>query len=329
MLRRTDLVKVFFGKLLQRAGLQIANPREVQPHSSMQTPYPANRESVVQMLAKDPLNAKLHLRYAIEASEAGSPYLAYAELKTAEYLGADRRETERLLTAFREAIPDPKTMNHNQYFRFFSLSSEIISRADGSKVSILDVGGGEGQLASFIPNATYCLAEPKLNGISGTRLPFNKHSFDYVVSCHVLEHISPHKRAIFLDQLLYAARHGIILLNPFHIDGTYAEERLKLFIDVTNADWAKEHLDCMLPNVDDVKAYATERGLDISIKPNGTLTTAAAFVFVDYFAARAGCYDEWKRVNAFFNEKYTAILNSVDYPNAYVIYLGRPKLNVT
>ncbi len=55
----------------------------------------------------------------------GSCHLAYAELKTAEYLGADRREIDKRLDAFKRALPDPLTMNHNQYFRFISLSSEI------------------------------------------------------------------------------------------------------------------------------------------------------------------------------------------------------------
>ena len=93
--------------------------------------------------------------------------------KTAEYLGADRREIDKRLDAFKRALPDPLTMNHNQYFRFISLSSEITRRAGGTELSVLDVGGGEGQLAAFIPNASYCLAEPNVNGISGTELPFS------------------------------------------------------------------------------------------------------------------------------------------------------------
>jgi hypothetical protein len=323
------VIKLLFEKFLRTAGLEIADPYEQRPPVSTQSANHTDWRSIVQMLTRDPLNANLHLQYAIEASKAGAAYLAYAELKTAEYLGAKREQTDKLLSPFRQAIPDLKNMNHNQYFRFFSLSSEITSRTDRSDVSILDVGGGEGQLAAFIPSASYCLAEPKVNGISGTQLPFDKHSFDYVVSCHVLEHISPEKRTLFLDQLLATAKRGVILLNPFHIDGTHVTERLKLFIDITNAEWAREHLDCMLPNVSDVKTYAAQRGLEISIRPNGTLTTAAAFVFVDYFAARAGRFDEWKKVNSFFNEKYTAILDSAEYPNSYLIYLGRPKATVT
>jgi SAM-dependent methyltransferase len=318
--------------LLKVFGLQIS--RIPKPSS----PPPLRREAVTQpseetdfrpALLKEPLNANLHLRYALESSAAGKPYLAFAELKTAEYLGADRKEIENHLAAFRQALPDLKRMNHNQYFRFYSLASEILERGGDSGVSILDVGGGQGQLAAFIPEASYCLAEPKINGISGIDLPFPDSSFDYVVSCHVLEHIPPEQRETFLDQLLSKSKLGVILLNPFHIEETLVEERLKLFVEITNAEWAKEHLECTLPKLEDIQDYAAKRKLHVDVKPNGTLTTSMAFVFIDYFAAKSGRHKDLRKLNAFVNEKYASILHSSEYPNAYMIYLGRPEARGT
>ena len=164
-----------------------------------------------------------------------------------------------------------------------------------------------------------------MNGISGIDLPFPDRSFDYVVSCHVLEHVPVEERGVFLDQLLLKAKRGIILLNPFHVKGTHVEERLKLILKLTGAQWAREHLDCTLPNVEDIEEYANEKGLEISIRPNGTLTTSMAFVFVDYFASKSDFQDEWKELNVFFNDKYTEILDSTEHPNAYLIYLGWPE----
>lgn len=291
------------------------------PHTSTY----ADKDGFVEKIAEDPLNANLHLRYAVHASKRGRPYLAYAELKTAEYLGAGREQVAKHAAAFRNALPDLKYMNHNQYFRFISLSSEILTRRGKAELSVLDVGGGQGELASFIPDVSYCLAEPTVNGISGTNLPFPDHSFDYVVSCHVLEHIPCDERETFLDQLLSKSRRGVILLNPFHVDGIHVEERLRLFIEITGAQWAQEHLDFILPRVDDIKDYAVSRGLQFFAKPYGTMTTTTAFVFIDYFAAKSGFYDDWQKVNAFFNQKYTEILNSAEYPTAYLIYLGWPE----
>ena len=284
------MIKRLAQSILRIFGLQIAripqkNP--VPPPPAM--PVPAfDRSKYLQGLLRQPRNPDLHLQYDIEASKFGKPYLAYAELKTAEFLGAEPQRIEEYRDSLRAAIPELKTMNHNQYFRFACLAAEIQTRAGRPGVSILDVGGGEGQLASFLPEISYCLAEPMVNGISGIDLPFLDRSFDYVVSCHVLEHIPVHEREIFMDQLLSKARYGVILLNPFQIDETLVEERLKLIIDITGADWAKEHLECSLPRVQDIEEFAARRGLQISVKPNGTMTTSLAFLFVDYFAARSG-----------------------------------------
>src|SRR6266508_2057678 len=47
------------------------------------------------LIAKDPLNATLHLQYAAGALKNNKAYLAYAELKTAEYLGATRADVSK------------------------------------------------------------------------------------------------------------------------------------------------------------------------------------------------------------------------------------------
>jgi 2-polyprenyl-3-methyl-5-hydroxy-6-metoxy-1,4-benzoquinol methylase len=321
------MIKKLAKKALKTFGLQITRipkqqARQVPPqNASGQTA----KDGIVESLREDPLNGSLHLKLAEYASTRRNPYLAYAELKTAEFLGVDRKIVESKLHEIRQALPSPTSMNHNQYFRFISLSSEILNRAERSDFSVLDVGGGNGQLATFIPDASYCLAEPTVNEISGTQLPFPDHSFDYVVSCHVLEHIPVDERTIFLDQLMLKAKRGIILLNPFHVEGTYVDERLKLIIKLTGAQWAKEHLDCTLPKVQDIEDYANDKGLEVCIKPNGTMTTSMALVFFDYFATKAGFRDKWEEFNRFFNEKFTAILDSKEYPTAYLIYLGWPE----
>jgi 2-polyprenyl-3-methyl-5-hydroxy-6-metoxy-1,4-benzoquinol methylase len=77
-------------------------------------------------------------------------------------------------------------------------------------IKVLDVGGGHGQLASFLPEASYCLAEPSVNGISGADLPFADRSFDYVVSCHVLEQI-PEVQAVISKVERYLQTGGLFV----------------------------------------------------------------------------------------------------------------------
>jgi SAM-dependent methyltransferase len=264
------------------------------------------------------------LEYAAAAFRSGRYYLAYAELKTAAFLGADEDNLKEMLSAYRQALPDHRIMAHNQFYRFKTLAAEIIKRSGGGEVSVLDVGGGEGALCAFLPeDAAYCLAEPGVNGLSGTDLPFADKTFDLVVACHVLEHVPREERSLFLDQLSAKSRKGVVLLNPFHVEGTHVNERLKLFLEITKASWAREHLECSLPRVEDVKRYASDRGMQITVKPNGSLTTSTALVFADHFASRAGLHVDWKKMNAFFNEKFCDKADNAECPNAYLVYLSR------
>jgi hypothetical protein len=176
-----------------------------------------------------------------------------------------------------------------------------------------------------LPECSYCLAEPTVNGISGELLPFDDGAFDYVVACHVLEHIPVESRHQFLEQLLSKSREGLILLNPFHIPGSSEKERLGLVIEITGAQWAKEHLDCSLPHLELIKSFAEQHSLDIEIKPNGSLTTSMALVFMDYFSAQSGQSESWEQVNHFFNTSFIGLMDSDSFPAAYLIILRKTR----
>lgn len=279
---------------------------------------------ILEALKERPLDPLLHLNLAKLSLENGKLDLAFAEAKSAEFLGAKVNEFETVMDQVVGRRPPLIGWNHNQYFRMKSMATELESLAAGRPASVLDVGGGDGTLAQFLPDTwQYCLAEPDANGIDGTDLPFDEGAFEFVVSCHVLEHVPENQRSIFLDNLLARCRHSVILLNPIDVPETRPRQRIELVIDVTDASWAHEHLECGLPTVKSIEDFANTRNVTCSYLPNGTAWTTLAMVFFDHFARISGQGGDLAKIYRFFNEIPFEQLNSQTCPNAGMFVLTK------
>jgi hypothetical protein len=253
------------------------------------------------------------LDLAISASQNIGPEIAGNELS---------QEVEELLQAAKTAESRPlSNLDHNRYYRMKTLTDHLLQLFPNSNFRMLDVGGGDGAFALFVPEASYVLADPKTNGISGTDLPFAGKTFDVVVACHVLEHIPQNERVQFLDQLCTKARKYVLLLNPFFDPASHVTERLQLVVELTDATWAKEHLAHQLPELEELKQFASERGLRCRIWPNGSLPTTMAMVFIDHYATLAGCQQEVEKINHFFNCHFAEKLTNPELPTDYLVEL--------
>lgn len=283
-------------------------------------------ERVVDNKEGDELDVNFHYSLATKAYESGNYFLAYAQFKTTKFINDvfEKDSIKYHLEEIEKKQIDLLNIDHNQYYRFISMKNKLAEKANGEKFSVLDVGGGHGQFAHFLPNDTdYCLLEPSVNKISGLKIPFIEQSFDYVVSCHVLEHIDESEREEFLLQLLSKAKKGVLLLNPFYCPDIPDKEQLELLVDITKADWATEHLECGLPLLEDIQGFASKHGLNFEAEPNGTMATTTALVFTSFFAELHGEFESLRKVNRMFNRDFAKALDSQKYPTAYLVYLSR------
>jgi SAM-dependent methyltransferase len=240
-------------------------------------------------------------------------------LKQANSGNIDRKAKDILSMAKLRKFQPLTNINHNQYYRLKTLADHLLSLFPNGNFSVLDVGGGNGELSLFIPNADYVIADPNINGISGIDLPFSDNTFDVVVACHVLEHIHFNDRQKFLYQLCCKAKLKVLLLNPFFNPLSNEKERLKIIVELTDASWAKEHLVCEFPKINEVEKFAIDHGFGFKVWPNGSLITTLAMVFVDHFAKMSGCTSELTTIHQFYNTRLMAHLSNAKLPTAYLV----------
>mgnify|MGYP001427530431 CR=1 FL=1 len=209
------------------------------------------------------------------------------------------------------------------YQRLRLVADIIQARQVETAVRVLDVGGGEGALSLFLPEADYVLAEPTVNGLFGQQQFLGEQQFDVVVACHVLEHIPEPEKPQFLSDLASLTRRTLILLGPV-ADVQPGVEVTALTYSITGAPWAKEHLECHTPWLADIEAFAQAQGWQFEAEPNSHRTAVYWMVFADHYARLAGKRAELQRLFSFANQQLNQTISSVEQPNDYLVVLTRP-----
>ncbi len=132
------------------------------------------------------------------------------------------------------------------------------------KLKVLDVGGYGSILDDFASIDLTILDQIKTkakikNYVRGDalNLPFDNNSFDVVVSCDVLEHITDESRKQFIKELTRVSKDLVILAAPFNTEGVRNSETAanNYYKDITGKDhpWLLEHLQNNLPELQRIK----------------------------------------------------------------------------
>lgn len=306
------------------------------------------RQALLDQIEAEPTNAKAHRESGDYYVQCGALVSAIAQYRTA--LAFEKNETTlfSLVEAYRKAgyndlarmteaslsaalgASTASPLSHDQsplqaldatrYQRLQTVSRRI-KELYNSQPRVLDVGGADGVLCLFLPEAEYVLAEPMTNGLSATDLPDN--SFDVVIACHVLEHIRKEMRDEVLLQLCRKSRGRVLLLQPFAVTGIESQVD-QLVYDITKLEWAAEHLTCELPTLTYVEEFCKRNQLSITVTPNSARAAVYWMVFASHFAGAAGKVVDLDRVTRFFNAHYAEQMTNPLQPNDYLIEFASP-----
>lgn len=147
---------------------------------------------------------------------------------------------------------------------------EQIKACNKSTISVLDVGGGGGQIADFIDLKRYDLTVLDISmqdvrytcnrGLQsicgdGTKLPFKDDSFDVVTSVASLEHIPKQLRNSYLNELKRVCKQKVVIYVPVDEIGEKYDKRLYQIKEWFGFEdnWTKEHIENGLPKTDELK----------------------------------------------------------------------------
>jgi hypothetical protein len=135
----------------------------------------------------------------------------------------------------------------------------VAKLANKNASSILDIGGGEGLLSTFLGKQVLVVnltqGDVRANGLS---IPFANSTFEIVSSLDVLEHIPKLRRHQFISELLRVGQKQVIICAPYGSEVHSKVEKQVMQQIEKNGDIDKmlaEHVLYGLPTLEEVCSY--------------------------------------------------------------------------
>lgn len=190
---------------------------------------------------------------------------------------------------------DETLLSFDEYQRLRMVSGLINSiRREG--LTILDVGGGVGNLEYFVPGHRVVVADKGVNGIDGRDLPYKDKEFDISVSIDTLEHVPKGGREAFIGELIRVARRYVYLATP-----TDSAAEVEGFIHTLTKDpYLEEHIRQGLPDIEMVESYLKNKGLEYRTYKNGYLGSWFGMLLLRHFGPK----EMLPFINRFYNQNF-------------------------
>lgn len=170
------------------------------------------------------------------------------------------------------------------YARYFLVSKAIHEVCENLQIdspTILEIGAnGENYINQFLPSAVVTPLNPNPENVSkhcdnlivadASHMPeIPDNSYDFVISCAVLEHIPPKLHKAVLSESCRVARLGVLHAAPQESEQVNRAERTvsnfhELLYNAKHR-WLEEHLLNGHPSIEALSSYCRELGVDYSI----------------------------------------------------------------
>lgn len=223
----------------------------------------------------------------------------------------------------------------------YRLAADVVEVVTDPGATVLDVGGGPGSLAAFLPDrrivasdlrhpGDWYAAAPDLVLADGAALPFGDDAFDVVVSLDTLEHVPEPVRAGLLGDAVRVSRGWVLVVCPCATDGVAeADEALLGVVRARFGDGfptvgvLDEHLGFGHPDPDATQAALEAGGADVVRLPSGRLDRWLPMMLLFYDLLALGVDDPVERVQAWYNARwYRDDLRAPSYRTAFLGRVG-------
>lgn len=232
----------------------------------------------------------------------------------------------------------------DQYQRYRAVADLLAAAPAGVPETVLEVGGGgESQVAAFLPRTRVVIADLEFRGAreagvasvraDGCRpLPFRDGAFAAAVTVDTLEHLPPEARAPLVRELRRVSRGPIVVACPVSSPEADAAERaLAVFFQVVfgrEHRWLAEHLAHGLPRAEEIDQVCARLGGAWKRLPNGYLPEWQALMLVHLLFEEVpggpASVAEIRALDAFYNARLFPFSNRAPAYRMLWVHAPRP-----